>query len=59
MADLPQLEESIVGLSLFEAAQLVEEVWNRGLEFRSSGGPGDGGRWRWSGGGCSSGGRKD
>ena len=33
MADLQQLEESIVGLSLLEAAELVKN-WNRVWAFR-------------------------
>jgi large subunit ribosomal protein L7/L12 len=49
MADLQQLEESIVGLSLLEAAELVKKLESRLGRFGGGGGPGHGGRRRCSG----------
>ena len=59
MADLAQLEESIVGLSLLEAAELVKKLESAPGRIGGGSGPGDG-RWRrCSGSGCGPGGRED
>ena len=46
MADLQQLEDQIVGLSLLDAAALVKRLEEKLRRFGSGSGPGDGGRWR-------------
>ena len=49
MADLQQLEESIVGLSLLDAAALVKKLEERLGVYGGGCGPGRDGRWRGAG----------
>ena len=46
MADLQQLEEQIVGLSLLDAAALVKRLEEKSGRIGSGSSPGDGGRRR-------------